>query len=97
MPHTNQCATGGRRTIRINGDQRQESKNTHLINFASNTTRTESPGNNQHDHHKYREPWLMDPQVNSMELFVGICIIPFLSALFIQAGQNDDCDDHDFL
>jgi len=33
----------------------------------------------------------------SMELFVGICIIPFLSALFIQAGQNDDSDDHDFL
>ena len=33
----------------------------------------------------------------SMELFVGICIIPFLSALFIQAGQNDDWDDHDFL
>ena len=33
----------------------------------------------------------------SMELFVGICNIPFLSALFIQAGQNDDSDDHDFL
>jgi len=33
----------------------------------------------------------------SMELFVGICIIPFLSALFIQAGQKDDSDDHDFL
>jgi hypothetical protein len=33
----------------------------------------------------------------SMELFVGICIIPFLSALFIQAGQNDDSDDQDFL
>lgn len=32
-----------------------------------------------------------------MELFVGICIIPFLSALFIQAGQKDDADDHDFL
>jgi len=36
-------------------------------------------------------------ELDSMELFVGICIIPFLSALFIQAGQNDDSGDHDFL
>tara|TARA_B100001093_G_C26606848_1_gene918434 strand:+ start:494 stop:631 length:138 start_codon:yes stop_codon:yes gene_type:complete len=34
---------------------------------------------------------------SSMEIFVGLCIIPFLSALFIQAGQNEDSEDHDFL
>ncbi|QNI89652.1 putative conserved membrane protein [Synechococcus sp. ROS8604] len=39
----------------------------------------------------------MENNFITMELFVGICIIPFLSALFIQAGQNDDADDHDFL
>ena len=36
-------------------------------------------------------------QVSPMELFVGICIIPFLSALFIQAGQDENAEDHDFL
>jgi|TARA_E500000331_G_scaffold14313_2_gene12558 hypothetical protein len=35
--------------------------------------------------------------LTSMELFVGICIIPFLSALFIQAGQDENSEDHDFL
>ena len=41
--------------------------------------------------------WWMDTRLSPMELFVGICIIPFLSALFIQAGQDENSEDHDFL
>ena len=43
------------------------------------------------------QPGLTSIEKSSMEIFVGLCIIPFLSALFIQAGQNEDSEDHDFL
>ena len=43
------------------------------------------------------EQVLLCIEKSSMEIFVGLCIIPFLSALFIQAGQDEESDDHDFL